>query len=85
MVVLKFHSKTCGPCRVVGPMLEELSKEIGFELKSVDIGIDKQLTTEHNVRAVPTVAVIEDGKPPRYHTGAATKEVIKQFIIDGNI
>jgi thiol-disulfide isomerase/thioredoxin len=69
--VLKFTSKTCGPCKIIKPALEELKEDYPqYTWQEVDIHDDPHgLTRKLNVMAVPTVVVLKDGKEVGRHMG----------------
>ena len=76
MRVVKFYAKTCGPCKVLGKMLEEIKEEYNLDIVEVDACSDSPLVAKYNVRAVPTLVVEQSGKS----IGMCTKEQLINFI-----
>ena len=63
-VVVDFWAEWCGPCKMIGPSLEEIAKELGPKAKIVKINIDENPGTpsKFGVRGIPTLIVFKDGK-----------------------
>lgn len=83
--ILKFYSKTCGPCKVMSNKLTEL-KDV--EIQEVDIMDDnnENLLDEYNISTVPTIVILaEDNTPLARFTGIIPIEDIKKVITNTNI
>lgn len=83
MKVIKFYTEGCGPCKLVGQRLEEISKEVGFELLNVDIADEdnESLIDEWKPRTVPTVIIIDDDqKVVGEFKGMVTKEQLLEVL-----
>lgn len=83
MKVIKFYTEGCGPCKLVGQRLEEISKEVGFELLNVDIADEdnESLIDEWRPRTVPTVIIIDDDqKVVGEFKGMVTKEQLLEVL-----
>ncbi|MGC8531015.1 MAG: thioredoxin [Acidiphilium sp.] len=85
-VLVDFWAEWCGPCRVIGPALEELSGEYAGKLDIAKVNIDENpmTPTQFGVRGIPTLILFKDGKAVATHVGAAPKSTLKAFI-DQNI
>ena len=74
-LIVDFWAAWCGPCRMVGPIVEELSTE--FEGKAVvaklDVDANQELSQKFNVSSIPTIVFIKDGKEVDRFTGAGSK------------
>ena len=80
-VVIDFHATWCGPCKVLSPILEELSDEIeGVEFVKLDVDQHPQIAGQNQVMGVPTVVILKDGEVKDRFVGVQPKEVIKEKI-----
>jgi len=80
-VLLDFFAEWCGPCRRVGPILEEIARE-NPELKVVKVDIDANpsLAAEYQVYSIPTMLVVRQGKVENQLIGAAPKHQILSLL-----
>jgi thioredoxin 1 len=85
-VVVDFWAEWCGPCRMIGPALEELSNELGEKVTVVKINIDENPGTpqKYGVRGVPTLMIFNQGQVAATKVGALPKSKIKEWI-EGSI
>ena len=85
-VLLDFWAEWCGPCKMIGPLLVELSEEYAKKVKIVKLNVDKNNNTaiQYAVRSIPTLILFKDGQVQAQHIGAAAKGQLKQFI-DSNL
>jgi thioredoxin 1 len=81
-VVIDFFASWCGPCQQVGPIFEELSKELCDKYKFAKVNIDEErdLAIQHNVSSVPTFIFIKNGKVVGREQGYMDKETLKSKI-----
>ena len=80
-VLLDFWASWCGPCRMVGPILEEISQERP-DIKVGKINVDEQqeLASAFRVMSIPTLVVMKDGKVVRQSAGARPKAQILSML-----
>ena len=85
-VLLDFWAEWCGPCKMIGPLLGELSEEYAEKVKIVKLNVDENNNTaiQYAVRSIPTLILFKDGQVQAQHIGAAAKGQLKQFI-DSNL
>jgi thioredoxin 1 len=85
-VLIQFTAEWCGPCKMIGPILEELSQELDDKIKIVKVDVDKntEIAVKYSIRSIPTLLIINAGTVKAQHIGAASKAEIKEFI-NGNI
>jgi thioredoxin 1 len=81
-VVVDFWAEWCGPCKMIGPSLEEIAKELGPKAKIVKINIDENPGTpsKFGVRGIPTLMVFKDGKLSATKVGALPKTQLQTWI-----
>lgn len=82
LTVIDFWAEWCGPCRLVSPVIDELSKEYSGNVKIGKLNVDHnpQVTTQYGVRGIPTILFLKDGKVVEKHVGTATKATLKAKI-----
>ncbi len=85
-VMVDFWAEWCGPCKMIGPLLVELSEEYADKVKIVKLNVDENNNTaiQYAVRSIPTLILFKDGQVQAQHIGAAAKGQLKQFI-DSNL
>ncbi len=81
-VLVDFWAEWCGPCKAVGPILEELAGEYGDKLTIAKVNIDENPGVPNNyaVRGIPTLILFKDGKPAATQVGALPKSRLKAWI-----
>lgn len=81
-VLVEFYADWCGPCKAVGPVVEELSREVGAHARVIRINVDDQpgASNEHGVRSIPTFIAFAGGKETRREVGAIPKRVMKEML-----
>ncbi|MEM8795136.1 MAG: thioredoxin [Pseudomonadota bacterium] len=81
-VVVDFWAEWCGPCKMIGPSLEEISDEMGEKVKIVKLNIDDNNETaiKYGVRSIPTLILFKDGEPASMKVGAAPKSDLAKWI-----
>lgn len=76
--VVDFWAEWCGPCRLVGPVIEDLSKE--YEGKAligkVNVDHNPETSMKYGVRSIPTILFIKNGEVVDKHVGTATKATL---------
>ena len=79
----RFTAEWCGPCKMIAPMLEELSVEMGDKVLFGSHNIDDEpnTPTRFGVRGIPTMLLFKDGKVVDTKVGASSKQQIKDWIL----
>ena len=81
-VVVDFWAEWCGPCRMIGPSLEDISKEMDGKLKIVKVNIDENpmAPTRYGVRSIPTLLLFKNGQVAATKIGAEPKQKLMSWI-----
>lgn len=81
-VLVDFWAEWCGPCKALGPKLEEISSELGEKLKVVKLNIDENpdAPSKYGVRGIPTMILFKSGKEVDSIVGNHSKENIVAMI-----
>jgi len=81
-VVVDFWAEWCGPCKQIGPALEEISTEMGDRVKVIKINIDENpgVPSKYGVRGIPTLMMFKNGQVAATKVGALPKGKIVEWI-----
>jgi thioredoxin 1 len=81
-VLVDFWAEWCGPCKMIGPSLEEISEELGEQVDIVKLNIDDHPDTpaRYGVRGIPTMILFKNGEIADTKVGAAPKSQLKSWL-----
>ena len=81
-VLVDYWAEWCGPCKMIGPMVDELAGTYAGKVKVVKINIDHnpQTPRQYAVRGIPTLMLFKDGKVHSTQVGAVGKAQLAQFM-----
>ena len=81
-VVVDFWAEWCGPCKMIGPSLEEIAKEMKGKVKIAKLNVDENPKVSENlgIRSIPTLILFKDGKQADKKIGAAPKSELVKWI-----
>ncbi len=83
-VLVDFHAEWCGPCQMLGPVIEQLAAAKAGEaiVAKVDIDAARDLATRYRINSVPTIIVFKDGEPVVATRGVASKAALESMIAE---
>ncbi|MGI4879568.1 MAG: thioredoxin [Janthinobacterium lividum] len=80
-VLVDFWAEWCGPCRQIGPALEEINDELaGVDIVKLNIDENPDAPTRYGVRGIPTMILFKDGNAIATKVGAAPKSHLKSWL-----
>jgi thioredoxin 1 len=81
-VLVDFWAEWCGPCRMIGPILEDLAEPMANKMKIVKLNVDEnpQTAAKYNVMSIPTLMVFKNGELASRQVGAAPKSQLEKWI-----
>ena len=81
-VVVDFWAEWCGPCKMIGPSLEEISTEMAGKVKITKLNVDENpgVAGKFGIRSIPTLMLFKDGKLAGQKVGAAPKGELVKWI-----
>jgi len=81
-VMVDFWAEWCGPCRNLGPVLEQLAKENGDKVKVVKVNVDEneEIASKYGIQGIPTVKIFKNGQEIFSATGAYPKSYWQEAI-----
>ena len=78
-VLVDFWAEWCGPCKMIAPVVDELSSEFDGKIKFTKLNVDfnPQTSAKYGVRSIPTLLIFKDGAPVDQVVGAVPKAVLQ--------
>lgn len=82
-VLIDFYADWCGPCKMMSPIIDEISKEMSESIKVGKINIDTNvgLAEKYDIVSIPTIMIIKNGEVSSRFIGVTSKEVIKKALL----
>ncbi len=81
-VVVDFWAEWCGPCKAIGPALEQISAEMGGKVKITKLNIDEnpEITNKFKIMSIPTLMVFKGGEVVATQIGSLQKNRLEEWI-----
>jgi thioredoxin 1 len=81
-VLVDFWAPWCGPCRMITPIIEELSKEFGTQVRFAKCNVDDEnaIAGKFKIMSIPTMILFKEGHPADKIIGARSKSELEEFI-----
>ena len=81
-VLVDFYADWCGPCKTIGPVVEELANEFEGKanVRKVDVDVSQDLAGQYGVRGIPTLMVFKDGEVKETVVGAVSKSELAAVL-----
>ena len=82
VALVDFWAEWCGPCRMVGPVVEELAKEYQGKalVGKVDVDANPNISMKYGIRSIPTILFLKDGEIVGKQVGAASKAALQKKL-----
>lgn len=83
-VLVDYWAEWCGPCKMIGPLIDELAESHDEKLTvaKLDIDANPQTPQRYAVRGIPTLMIFKDGEVQATKVGALTKKQLEEFVAD---
>lgn len=80
--IVDFWAEWCGPCKMIGPVLEEIAEEEGVKLLKINVDENKELSSAFNLTSIPAIMMYNNGVKTKSITGAKPKPALKKVLFD---
>ena len=79
LLLLDFWTTWCGPCQMIGPMLDQVAEEENITVGKINVDEQRELAMQYEIEAIPTLVVMKDGREVDRSVGMLDKTEIKTF------
>jgi len=81
-VLVDFWAEWCGPCRIVGPIVEQLAQSLEGKVKVFKLNVDQnqEIAMKYNVQSIPSLVLFKNGKEIARTIGLSPKEKYEKFV-----
>ncbi len=80
--LVDFWAPWCGPCQIMGPIIDELSKEMGDKVKIGKVNVDENaaIAGKFSIMSIPSIVIFKDGKAVKNLIGVQSKDTLKEEL-----
>jgi thioredoxin 1 len=82
LILVDFWASWCGPCKVLSPILDEISNETGLLVGKLNVDENEEKTIEYGVSSIPTMVLFKSGQPVKTIVGAKPKHVLVKELAE---
>ncbi len=82
LVLMDFWADWCGPCKKLGPIIDEISEETGLLVGKLNVDENTKKTQEFSVSSIPTMVLFKDGQPVKTIVGAKPKHLLLKELAE---
>lgn len=79
-VVVDFYAEWCGPCKMLSPILDKVSKEMNLDTYKVNVDEVEDVARQYGIMSIPTVMVFEKGKMTKKNVGFMDDAELREFV-----
>ena len=82
-VIVDFHAVWCSPCKMQTPILKELARDLGDQVKVIKVDVDQnqEIASQYRIQSVPTLIIFRNGNPVWRQSGVVAKSQLKEVVI----
>ena len=79
-VVIDFYAEWCGPCKMLSPILDKVSKEMNLDTYKVNVDEVEDVARQYGIMSIPTVMIFEKGKMTKKNVGFMDEAELREFV-----
>ena len=79
-VVVDFYAEWCGPCKMLSPILDKVSKEMSLDTYKVNVDEVEDVARQYGIMSIPTVMIFEKGKMTKKNVGFMDETELREFV-----
>lgn len=79
-VLVDFYADWCGPCKMMSPIVDELSKETDVKVVKINVDDSPEIAQKYGIMSIPTFIVFKDGEEYKKHIGMCEKDYLLELI-----